>query len=146
MRYTRDRRILVRQNIHYCPSMRQSDERRRQIAANHQKLFLARFPRLPKVTIGHTWTGYVCLSRNGAPGFGQMAPNIWSAVCCNAVGVTKSTIAGLLAADLATGRDNPLIADMQALGQPNALPMRPVLDIGVAARMAWELWQARAER
>ncbi|MGE4248783.1 MAG: NAD(P)/FAD-dependent oxidoreductase [Parvibaculaceae bacterium] len=146
MRYTRDRRILIRQNIHYCPSMRQSDERRRQIAEDHQKLFHARFPGLPKVTIAHTWTGFVCLSRNGAPGFGQMAPNIWTAVCCNAVGVTKGTIAGLLAADLAAGRDNPLIADMLALGQPNALPMRPLLDIGVAARLAWELWQARAER
>lgn len=146
MRYTRDRRILIRQNIHYCASMRQSDERRRQIAQDHQRLFHARFPRLPKVRIAHTWTGFVCFSRNGAPGFGQMATNIWTAVCCNAVGVTKSTIAGLLAADLATGHDNPLIADMQALGQPSRLPMRPLLDIGVAARLAWELLQARAER
>lgn len=146
MRYTRDRRILIRQNIHYCPSMRQSDERRRLIAQDHLELFRARFPRLPNVTIEHSWTGFVCLSRNGAPGFGRMAPNIWSAVCCNAVGVTKGTIGGLLAADLASGRDNPLIADMETLGRPSALPPRPMLDVGVAARMGWELWQARAER
>ena len=146
MRYTSDRRILIRQNIHYCPSMRQSEERRQRIARHHLKLFRARFPRLPKVGIEHTWTGYVCFSRNGAPGFGELAPNIWSTVCCNAVGVTKATIAGLLAADLATKRDNPLIADMEALGKPSALPPRPFLDLGVEARMAWEFWQARAER
>jgi glycine/D-amino acid oxidase-like deaminating enzyme len=146
MRYTNDRRILIRQNIHYCPSMRQSDERRRQIARDHARLFHQRFPSLPKVTIEHTWTGYVCLSRNGAPGFGQVAGNVWTAVCENAVGVTKGTIGGVLAADLACGHDNPLIADMEALGKPSTLPPRPFLDLGVQARMAWELWQARAER
>src|SRR6185503_11237224 len=110
MRYTNDRRILIRQNFHYCPSMRQSDERRDRIAKNHLRLFRARFPSLAKVAIAHTWTGYVCLSRNSAPGFGRMAANVWTAVCQNAVGVTKGTIGGLLAADLACDRDNPLIA------------------------------------
>jgi glycine/D-amino acid oxidase-like deaminating enzyme len=146
MRYTNDRRILIRQNIHYCPSMRQSDERRRQIARDHTRLFHQRFPSLPKVTIEHTWTGYVCLSRNGAPGFGKVAANVWTAVCENAVGVTKGTIGGVVAADLACGHDNPLIADMEALGKPSTLPPRPFLDLGVRARLAWELWQARAER
>jgi hypothetical protein len=39
-----------------------------------------------------------------------------------------------------------MIADMEALGKPSTLPPRPFLDLGVQARMAWELWQARAER
>jgi glycine/D-amino acid oxidase-like deaminating enzyme len=146
MRYTRDRRILIRQNIHYCPSLRQSDERRRHIREDHRRLFRQRFPGLPKVDIEHTWTGYVCLSRNGAPGFGRVAPNVWAAVCQNAVGVTKGTVGGLLAADLACGVDNPLIADMESLGTPAVLPPRPFLDIGVGARLAFELWRARAER
>ncbi len=146
MRFTRDRRILVRQNIHYCPGLRQSDERRRLIRQDHQRLFRERFPALPKVEIEHTWTGYVCLSRNGAPGFGEVAPNVWTAVCQNAVGVTKGTIGGLLAADMACGIDNPLIKDMQSLGTPSALPPRPFLDWGVKARLALELWRARNER
>lgn len=146
MRYTRDRRILIRQNIHYCPEMRQSDDRRRLLREDHRRLFKQRFPRLPKVDIEHTWTGFVCLSRNGAPGFGQVAPNVWAAVCQNAVGVTKGTIGGLLAADMACGVDNPLIADMQSLGQPASLPPRPLLGWGVRARLLWELWRARAER
>jgi glycine/D-amino acid oxidase-like deaminating enzyme len=101
---------------------------------------------LPHVAIEHTWRGFVCLSRNQAPGFGRLAPNLYAAICQNAVGVTKGTIGGLLAADLATGRDNALIADMQSLGVPARLPPRPFLDLGVRARFAVELWRWRSER
>ena len=100
---------------------------------------------LPNVEMEYTWTGYICLSQNGSPGFGKVGPGVWSAVCQNAVGVTKGTIGGLLAADMACERDNELIADMQSLGTPDRLPPRPFLDIGVRAKFAWELWRARAE-
>jgi glycine/D-amino acid oxidase-like deaminating enzyme len=146
MRFTRDHRILIRHNLHFCPSLRQNAADRAANRARHQRLFRVRFPMLPEVTVEHTWTGYVCLSRNHAPGFGRVAPNIHSAVCQNAVGVTKGTIGGLLAADMACGVDNPLIADMESLGTPSPLPPRPFLDIGVRARSAWELWRNRHER
>ncbi len=146
MRFTRDHRILIRQNIHYCPGLRQGASERAANRAHHQRLFQRRFPMLPDVALEHTWTGYLCLSRNHAPGFGRIAPNVWAAVCQNAVGVTKGTIGGLLAADLACGVDNPLISDMESLGTPDPLPPRPFLDIGVRTRMAWELWRARRER
>jgi glycine/D-amino acid oxidase-like deaminating enzyme len=75
-----------------------------------------------------------------------VASNVWSAVCQNAIGVTKGTIGGLLAADMACGTDNPLIADMESLGAPSLLPPRPFLDLGVRVRSAWELWRHRRER
>lgn len=140
MRYTNDRRILIRQNIHFCPGLRQSDERRNAIRKDHQRLFDERFPMLKGVAIEHTWTGYICLSRNGAPGFGKVAPNVWSAVCQNAVGVAKGTISGRLAAEMALGEDNQLISDMLSLGTPSAVPPRPFLDMGVRARFAYELF------
>ena len=146
LRFTRDRRILIRQNIRYCPSLRQSDRRRANIRQHHKRLFDGRFPMLPNVEMEHTWTGFVCLSKNGAPGFGRVAPNVYAAVCQNAIGVTKGTASGVLAADMACGEDNPLIGDMEALGTPEALPPRPFLDLGIRAKLAWELWQARAER
>lgn len=145
MRYTNDRRIMIRQGLNYCPSQRVSDAERRSIARRHKSLFNQRFPMLTDVTMEHTWSGFVCLSRNAAPGFGQLAPNIWSAVCQNAVGVTKGTFGGTLAADLASGVDNPLIADMESLGEPSDLPPRPFLDIGVRARFQWELFTNRHE-
>ncbi|MCP5072463.1 MAG: FAD-binding oxidoreductase, partial [Rhodobacteraceae bacterium] len=145
MRYTNDHRILIRQGLAYCPGQRVSEVSRQALAVRHKRLFDERFPMLGAVEIAHSWVGFVCLSRNAAPAFGQVAPKIWSAVCQNAVGVTKGTISGLLAADMACGRDNPLIADMQSLGEPDALPPRPFLDIGVRARFAWELWRNRHE-
>ncbi|MEE9209522.1 MAG: FAD-dependent oxidoreductase, partial [Kiloniellales bacterium] len=60
--------------------------------------------------------------------------------------VTKGTVSGMLAADLACGVDNPLIADMEAFGQPNRLPPRPFLDIGAWATVKWWTWQGRGER
>ncbi|MEM7523965.1 MAG: FAD-binding oxidoreductase [Pseudomonadota bacterium] len=145
MRYTDDHRILIRQGLNYCPSQRVSERERQAIARRHKRLFDQRFPMLPKVEMAHTWSGFVCLSRNAAPGFGRLSPNIWGAVCQNAVGVTKGTIGGLLAADMALERDNPLIADMESLGAPSALPPRPFLDIGVRARFQWELLRNRHE-
>ena len=44
------------------------------------------------------------------------------------------------------GIDNPLIADMQSLGQPQRLPPPPFLGLGVHLRSRWELWRNRAER
>ncbi|MCP5083957.1 MAG: FAD-binding oxidoreductase [Alphaproteobacteria bacterium] len=145
MRYTNDHRILIRQGLNYCPSQAVDPSAYAAFARQHKKLFDLRFPMLPDVEIEHTWSGFVCLSQNAAPGFGQLAPNIWSAVCQNAVGVTKGTFGGMLAADMATERDNPLIGDMLSLGEPSQLPPRPFLDIGVRARFMWELWSNRHE-
>lgn len=145
MRYTNDNRILIRQGLSYCPSQRVSASEQAAVKIRHKQLFDQRFPMLGNVEMEHTWSGIVCLSRNGAPGFGQLATNVWSAVCQNAVGVTKGTFGGILAADMATGRDNPLIADMQSLGEPEMLPPRPFLDLGVRTRFQWELWTNRHE-
>ncbi len=145
MRYTNDWRILIRQNLNYAPSQFTSISKQQSLKREHQALFDDRFPMLKGVEIEHTWSGYLCFSKNGAPGFGQAAPNIWTAVCQNGVGVTKGTIAGLLAADMACGRDNPLIEDMESLGEPARIPPRPFVDVGVQARMMWELWTNRHE-
>jgi len=145
MRRTVDNRILVRQNVSFRPGLRASDDERRRVAEDHKRLFDKRYPNLSDVTIAHTWTGYICLTRNSAPGFGEVAPNVFASVGQNAVGMTKGTIGGLLLADKALGVANPLIADIEAVSSPGWLPPRPALDIGVRTRFAFELWRARAE-
>jgi glycine/D-amino acid oxidase-like deaminating enzyme len=145
MRYTDDHRILIRQDISYCPSQRIAPGVLAKVRQRHKHLFDQRFPMLAQVEMEHSWSGFICLSRNGAPAFGQVAPNIWLAVCQNAVGVTKGTFGGILAADMATARDNPLTNDMISLGAPDLLPPRPFLGIGVRARFQWELWRNRHE-
>jgi len=145
MRFTNDHRILIRNNIYYNPTMRESASYQAEIARRHKRLFNERFPMLPEVNMEYTWTGYVCLSQNGAPGFGRLADNVYTSVCQNAIGVAKGTAGGMLAADMACGIDNELIGYMQSLGEPSLLPIKPFLGIGVKARLAWELWKARKE-
>lgn len=146
MRLTQDQRILMRQRFRYAPSFRRPAAEAAQSRADHEKLFKKRFPMLPDVRMEHTWRGFVCLSRNHAPAFGRLGPNVLGAVCQNAVGVTKGTIGGVLAADMACGEDNPLIADMESQGEPERLPPRPFLDLGVHARFAMEMWRGRREK
>jgi len=145
MRRTPDQRILIRQKMAYAPDMVMSDASRALARKEHQALFDARFPMLKGVTMEHTWTGIICLSRNSAPGFGEVAPNVYSSVIHNGVGLTKATIGGMLVADEACGVENPLLADLYAQGKPQALPPGPVLDLGIRARLQWELWRHRNE-
>ena len=145
MRYTEDHRILIRQNIYFNRRMRESQDYQNRIARLHKRLFDERFPMLPDVGMEYTWTGYLALSQNGAPGFGRIAENVYSCVCQNAIGVTKGTISGMLVADMACGEDHELIGYMQKLGKPNPLPPTPFLDIGVRAKLMWELFNSRKE-
>ncbi len=146
MRFTRDHRILIRQGFRYAPDFRASDAERREARLGHMKCFRERFPMLPDVTMEHTWTGFICMSRNSAPGFGPVAPGVWASVCQNAVGVTKGTISGMLAADLACERENKLIGYMESLGQPELLPHRLLVRFGVPLTIAKEIWTNRHER
>ncbi len=145
MRYTSDRRLLIRQDIRVAMRQKASARRTARLGVRHKRLFDDRFPFLPEVTMAGSWVGYLCMSRNGAPMFGQVAPNAWIAACQNAIGVTKGTIGGILAADLACGVDNPLIADMESLGTPDPLPPRPLVGIGARAKLRWETWKNRHE-
>lgn len=145
MRRTRDQRILIRQNMQYAPHLRTSDAQRNKVRALHQTLLNQRFPMLQDIPMEFTWTGYIAVSQNGAPGFGQLLPDVYAAVCQNGVGLTRGTIGGMLAADLACGIDNPLIAEFEALGTPQMLPPRPLLDAGAYVRLAWELYRERSE-
>lgn len=122
MRNSDDHRIPIRQGLSDCPGQRIGANGQAQVQARHKALFDARFPMLKVVGMAHTWSGFVCLSRNGAPAFGALAPDIWSAVCQNAVGVTKGTFGGILADDLPRRGDSPLFAEMESLGAPGIPP------------------------
>lgn len=145
LRYTMDRRLTMRSQFRYRASGRASVADYSAARAFQAEQIKARFPQLPDDIITDTWAGQITLSQNFAPGFGHPRENVFTAVCQNGVGVTKGTIFGTLAADRATGRDNPLLADALALGEPNALPPRPFLDLGVLGKMKWWQYQQRFE-
>ncbi len=145
IRYTKDCRLTMRSQFRYRASGKVTEADYTAARTLQAQQIKSRFPQLPPDMITDTWAGQITLSQNFAPGFGQPRENVFTAVCQNGVGVTKGTISGLLAADRATGRDNPLLADMLALGEPSTLPPRPFLDLGVWAKMKWWEHQHRFE-
>ena len=62
----------------------------------HRESFERRFPMLPGVEFEYTWGGSLALSRNHMGHFGQLAPNVYGALCCNGLGVTRGTVTGTL--------------------------------------------------
>ena len=145
MRYTRDHRLLIRQQFDFTPRMQVDERVRERVRAQHREVFLARFPGLEDVVLEHFWMGFFSITRNGAPRWGKIERNVYAAVGCNGVGIAKQTIAGVTLADLACGVDNELITDMCELGAPQRLPPRPFLDLGVKAYLAKERWVGRQE-
>ena len=146
LRYTQDGRILFRYGFQFAPELRCADSLRARMRQVHHALFKARFPMLGEVALEHFWAGFLSLSQNGAPGWGRLSDNVHVAGNCNGVGIARQTTAGALAAELACDTGHPLIADMMALGTPELLPRRPILDIGVRAYLAAQKWAGRSEK
>ncbi|MEZ5925608.1 MAG: FAD-binding oxidoreductase [Hyphomicrobiaceae bacterium] len=145
MRYTEDHRILMRAGIGlgtgHDPKLAGQTAARRY----HERLFRDRFPMLPNVDFEYTWAGFVCSSRNRAHGLAQVADNVFTAVCENGVGATKSVVSGIAAADMAMGANTSLGADLQAFGTPEPVPPSPFFEIGAAVKFRYEDWRDRAE-
>lgn len=145
LRRTIDQRIFIRQSLNYRPDLEFTDEVLEGIREQHEEALAKRFPMLPGLELAHTWAGMICLSRNDSPGFGQLAPEVYGAVCQNGMGITKGTIGGLLAAELACGEQSELLDLMLRLESPASLLPQPFLGLAVRSRLSWEKWRARTE-
>jgi glycine/D-amino acid oxidase-like deaminating enzyme len=130
-------RIVVRNRFTYDPSMQVDDARIAAVARDHDRAFRARFPMLAGVDMEYRWGGRLCLSRNDVPAFGEVAEGLFSACCCNGLGTARSTLAGMLAADLATGAHSGLLDQILAERRPSRLPPEPIAWIGATARIRW---------
>ena len=146
LRFTQDRRFLIRQHVipalHGCVSARQTER----AAQLHQQLFRKIYPQLEEINFSHCWSGIISVTRNGAPQWGKINKFLYTAGGCNGAGISKQTIAGELLAEHVCGEDNPLLAEMQALGKANWLPPSPVLDIAINSALQKERWLGRKER
>ncbi len=146
LRYTQDRRLLIRHTVTYAPQFCWRPEGLARIREHHKQAFRARFPMLPEVTLDHSWGGVLTLSRNSAPCFGRLADNVTAAVCQNGVGIAKGTYSGLLLADYVVGASSELLSHLLALPRPAANLPQPILGLGVRAKIAWGQYRAGRER
>lgn len=138
-------RICIRNSFTYNPGVSASKSRLEHVRTVHQRSFDRRFPVLRGVELEYTWGGALCLTRNGGTPFGEIAPGVFSAVCCNGLGLTRGTISGKLIAEYALGAESELLDFMLEQPKPQANPPGPLLGMGVRSTLAWKEWQAGTE-
>lgn len=138
-------RIVVRSRFTCDPSMEVGERAMASAARLHDRRFAERFPSLAGVAMAYRWAGHLCLSWNGVPAHGEIAPGIWSACCQNGLGTTKGTAAGISAAEMALGVESDTTRAMAAMDPPRHLPPEPLARIGANATLRWREWRAGRE-
>ncbi|MCA3778803.1 MAG: FAD-binding oxidoreductase [Burkholderia sp.] len=137
LRRTHDNRILVRNSFSFNPDDRPREKYLPRFADRHRLSFERRFPMLPDVGFEYTWSGSLALSQNHKGFFGQLAPNVYGALCCNGLGITRGTVTGTLLADWLAGKRSDLIDFLLETSGPNRTPPQPFLSVGVNATLWW---------
>ncbi len=145
LRRTHDNRILVRNSFSYNPDGRSNPKYLERFVSRHRESFERRFPMLPDVAFDYTWGGSLAIARNHQGYFGELAPNVYGALCCNGLGVTRGTVTGALLADWLAGQRNELIDFLLASPGPNRNPPQPFLSVGVNANLLWGQCRAGME-
>ena len=145
VRRIKEGRIVVRNTFTHNPGMACSDRQMNRAGRAQDASFRARFPMLKDVGMDYRWGGQLCLSWNSVPAFGEIEDCLYAAGCQNGLGTCKGTLHGRLIADLATGSDEPMLADMQAMEQPRKLPPEPFLSMGANVNLWRMQWRAGAD-
>lgn len=145
LRRTHDNRLLVRNSFSFNPDGRSRQKYLDRFVERHRDSFGRRFPMLPGVEFEYTWGGSLALSRNHMGHFGQLAPNVYGALCCNGLGITRGTATGTLLADWLAGQRSDLIDFLLSSPGPNKNPPEPFLSIGVNLNLMWGQYRAGKE-
>ena len=137
LRRTTDNRLLVRNSFSFNADGRSNPDDLQRFIQRHKESFDRRFPMLPDVNFEYTWGGSLALSRNHMAHFGQLKDNVYGALCCNGLGITRGTVTGTLLADWLAGKKNHLIEFLLASPGPNRNPPEPILSAGVNMNLLW---------
>jgi len=139
-------RLVIRNRCTYEPSLRLPGDRLQAIGAAHLRSLRARFPMLPGVEMEYCWSGRLCLSRNEVWALGELQPGLFSACCQNGLGATRGTIAGIVAAELASASTAPsLVPDYRAQALPSRLFPEPFMTLGARGVIRLREWRAGRE-
>ncbi|MCP4187345.1 MAG: FAD-binding oxidoreductase [Gammaproteobacteria bacterium] len=144
VRFTNDHRILVRNTVEWWPDLAMDEyalvKRRQKNLSGLRK----RFPGLGNLEFEYTWSGNVCISRNSKPVFEQ-DKNLFLAGCYNAGGVAMGSLFGKLIVDYALDQPSEQLTQVLDQEKPTLIPPRPLLDIGLQTRLAFNRYFGRSE-
>jgi len=145
VRRTVDNRILMRNSFSFQTDGRPREHILQRSIETHRQSFTRRFPMLSEVDFEYSWSGAICLSENHEGFFGQLAPNVYGALCCNGLGITRGTATGKLLADMIAGKRHELTDFLLSSPGPNKTPPEPFLSVGVKSVLKWGQFRAGME-
>lgn len=145
VRRTPDNRLLIRNSFSFNPDGRSDSRYNERFIRRHQASFDKRFPMLPNVNFEYTWGGALAMTRNHNGFFGELAPNVYGALGCNGLGVTRGTVTGQLLAEWLAGQRDERIDFLLNAPGPNSNPPQPFLSWGVNANLKWGQYRAGRE-
>lgn len=139
-------RIVMRNRCTYEGNLVLPPQRLREVARDHDRTFIARFPELREVPMEHRWSGRLCLSRNDVWALGRLDDGLYSACCQNGLGLTRGTIAGIVVAEMANGGEgDSLVPDYRAEAPPRKLLPEPIMTWGARGVIRFKEWRAGLE-
>jgi glycine/D-amino acid oxidase-like deaminating enzyme len=139
-------RLVIRNRCTYDASLTLPPQTLQAIKPVHQRTFAARFPGLRQVEMEYCWSGRLCLSRDEVWALGELQPGLFSACCQNGLGTTRGAIAGIVAAEMASGKSEPgLVPDFQPQVLPRRLFPEPFMTLGARSVIRFREWQAGKE-
>jgi glycine/D-amino acid oxidase-like deaminating enzyme len=143
---TGGQRLLVRNRCTYDPTLTMPSDRLSKIAVDHDQSFYRRFPMLKDVTMEYRWSGRLCLSRNNVWAVAEVAEGLFSACCQNGLGATKGTIAGVVAAEKASGKiADSLMPDFVQQVLPKKLLPEPLMTVAASGYLKFREFCAGKE-
>lgn len=138
-------RIVIRSHTSFRPDMETSAASLSRAARIHRQKFTDRFPELASVPMEFSWAGHLCLSRNGVSVVRELEPGLYAACCQNGLGTVRGTLAGIGAAELASGAESVITRHFLSEPDPARLPPGPLARIGANAYLRWREWRAEKE-
>jgi glycine/D-amino acid oxidase-like deaminating enzyme len=139
-------RLIIRNRCTYEPSLSLPANRLQEVARDHQRTFLARFPMLEGVAMEYCWSGRLCLSRNEVWALGELQPGLFSACCQNGLGTTRGTVSGIIAAEMASeAGQQSLVPGYQPQAIPSRLFPEPFTKLGARCVIRFKEWRAGRE-
>jgi glycine/D-amino acid oxidase-like deaminating enzyme len=135
VRLTQDRRIFMRNSLHYAREKRFPPELMAEVENNHRQSIARRWPDLAGVEFVGTWGGVLGFTRNEGSAFGAVGDGLWALAAADTGPMTKGAIGGKLLAELICGVDSELLQVMLSLPKAGLLPPDPILRFIVDRRI-----------
>ncbi|SIS90089.1 NAD(P)/FAD-dependent oxidoreductase [Paracoccus saliphilus] len=138
-------RIVTRSWAEFCPGMETSERQMCRATASMRRKFDDRFPQIAGMPMEYSWSGHLCLSRNGVSVTGEIDDGVYAACCQNGLGTTRGTLTGICAAEQASREKSVVTEFFGKQEEPSLLPPPPISTLGATAILRWKEWQARKE-